>query len=105
MASAKRISLNSQVSRFSRAFKKFSMYASSASVKSVRREWDTEPMNGGAHVPIPALPRLTEFKDPGPFSDPSPTLPVPSPSAPSDVSNDVTTSAADSQSVTPSAQG
>ena len=99
MASVRRISTFSQISRISRAFKKFSMYASSASVKSMRRERDTMPINGGAHLPIPALPRLSGFKDPGPFADPLPSFP--SPSALSSVSSNLANSAADGQSISP----
>jgi len=92
MVSVKRISLLSQMSRFSHSFKKFSI----VSVKSVQRERDTEPINGGAHIPIPALPHLSGLKDPGSFIDPSPTLPSPCTSS---LSNNVI-SAADSQSST-----
>jgi hypothetical protein len=106
LASVKRFST---LSRFSRAFKKVSMFAPSVSAESVRREQDSQSSSGGAPVSIKSLPRLSRVRDLDQFAASSP--PLPSPPALSYVasnlshaSSNVADSAAETQSSNPFVQ-
>ncbi|KIM39881.1 hypothetical protein M413DRAFT_446801 [Hebeloma cylindrosporum] len=72
LASVKRLSTSS---RFSRALKKFSMFAPSVSAKSVWREQDNQSSSGSAPASIKSSPRLSRNLDP--FAAISPPLPSP----------------------------